>query len=129
MGVRVASVWSNVQANAMPAGAASVALLVTPPLVLATDGAQVRYDFMLNVTPGTGSTLCLLQAWRGIGTSAVLFLGVTWQHTTVANKAIIFAGSAVDQPGAGVWQYQLIFSQSAGSAGSYADGCLLAFVL
>lgn len=129
MGVRFASTCTNVQVNAMPSGTTQANILQSPPIVLATDGAQVNLTWMLNLTAGTLTTQITVQLLRGPAW-ATGPLATNWYTTVVAAKSYLLSGSYVDQPGGGVFQYALVIVQNSGSSAStYIDGALLAFVL
>lgn len=129
MGVRLASTSTNVQANAMPSGTTAANILISSPIVLATDGAQVNLMWMLAITAGAATTMFYVQILRGPA-YATGPLATAWYNTVVAAKSYLMSGSYVDQPGGGAWQYALNISQNSGSSAStFIDGALLTFVL
>ena len=130
MGVRVASVWTNVQQNAMPAGNATSILFQLPPLIPASDGALVICAFTLCWTVGSSTTYVDLALGRGTTISGQLLGLNTWSAVITVGNQVIYSGFYEDQPPPGSIQYWFGIAQNPGaSAGTFVDGCLIAFVL
>lgn len=130
MGVRCGSLATSLLANALPANGVETIVFQLPPMVLPTDGAQVLIGFQFVYTPGTGSTSQTFRLRRGNSlTSPSLGYG-PWASVCTAGTGQIMSGTYFDQPTAGEPQYCLtLLTTGTSGAGTFTDGCLLAFVL
>lgn len=130
MGVRCGSLATSVLANALPANGVETIVFQLPPMVLATDGAQVILGFSFMYTPGTGTTSHSFRLRRGNSLSSPSLGYGAWASGCSAGYGQIMSGTYFDQPTAGEPQYCLtLLTTGTSVAGTFTDGCLLAFVL
>jgi len=131
MGVRLASVFSTTFIGPLPANATETLVLTTGPIGLAEDGAAVILLWTCNITTGTSTTSLKYALRRGPLVTSPLVNVSTFAQTSAAGNFTNATGVYVDNAaGVSVPQYSLTVVQTAASvAGTFVDGCLLAFVL
>jgi hypothetical protein len=130
MGIHFGSVYSNVQANALPNSATETVVYQTAPLILAVDSARVFLRWFLSYIPGTGNTALAIRLRRGNAVTSPLVNVAAWQPTVAATVQVLFSGAYFDSPGMVETQYCLTLAQTGATVqGQLNDGFLLAFVL
>lgn len=131
MGVHFPSVFSNTFVGPLPANATETVVLVSPPINLPLDNAQVIVNWFANVIAGTNTTAFAYRIRRGTGTTGPLIAPGPWSQTVTAGNSVHLSGTYADTPGVVAGQqYALTIVQSAASAaGTFNDGGIAVFVL
>lgn len=131
MGVRFPSVATTTLSTLLPANANETVILVAPPLNISLDFAQIVLQWFTSIIAGTGTTAFVFRIRRGVGVTGAIVGLTTWTDNVVVGSSTLSSGVYVDTPGAvGGQQYSLTISQTgATAAGTYNDGCFLAFAL
>jgi len=130
MGVRLPSVATKVIANAAVVTTTELQVVVTPPLNIALDFAQVLLFWYIALTVGAGTTAVAARLRRGVdvtGSQLTTFANVT----VAANSALYLNGSYSDIPGAvaGVQYCVCILQTGATGNAAITDVSMIALML
>jgi hypothetical protein len=131
MGVRFPSVSTTTFVGPLPANANETVVLTTPPLNISLDFAQIILLWMGSILTGATTNNLIYRIRRGTTTAGTFIGALSWQEVQSAAVATTMSGIYVDTPGAvAEQQYSLtVVQQAATGAGTWQDGCLLAFAL
>ncbi len=130
MGVRYPSVAVTGPGAAYPASGAETVILTTPPLNIPLDFAQVFLHWYIVYGVGTSTTGITMRLRRGTTTGGTLMNTGNLVQVT-GGTGVIVSGCFVDTPGAvAAQQYSLTIAGTAtAGAGTYGEGCMLAYAL
>lgn len=131
MGVRFPQIASTTFVGPLPASAAETVILTTPPLNISLDFSQIIIQWACDILAGASTTSLVFRLRRGTTVAGTLINAAAWTHTLAAAASAVMSGVYVDTPGAVAGQqYSLTVVQTAATgAGTFNDGCLLAFAL
>jgi hypothetical protein len=130
MGTRFGTFITKTIQNPLPASAVETVIFVTGPIILATDGAAVYFNWSLILTTGAGTTALYIRIRRGVTITGTLIAPSFWNNSAVPAAGYVIGGVYVDTFAASDTPYCLTVSQQgATAAGVLTDGCLHAFVL
>ena len=131
MGVRFPTVSTTTFIGPLPANANETIVLTTPGLTLPLDNAQVILLWRAVLVSGVGTNAFIWRIRRGTSLTGALVMASSDVMAVGSNATQSSSGFYVDTPGAvGGQQYTLTISENgATAAGTWNDGCLMAFVL